>query len=63
MRTQGWRRFGRYVWDKESGLVGDWNGRLAPSHKFIRHFNRQPRNPNTTVESKYASKPPGGAGR
>lgn len=40
MREQGWRRFGWYVWDQGNGLPGDWNGRLAPSHEFIFHFNR-----------------------
>lgn len=40
MRTVGWRRFGWYVWDQGPGLPGDWNGRLAPSHEFIFHFNR-----------------------
>lgn len=41
MREQGWRRFGWYVWDQGPGLPGDWRGRLAPSHEFIFHFNRQ----------------------
>jgi DNA modification methylase len=40
MRSQGWRRFGWYVWDQGAGLPGDWNGRLAPAHEFIFHFNR-----------------------
>lgn len=40
MRGQGWRRFGWYVWDQGFGLPGDWNGRLAPSHEFVFHFNR-----------------------
>jgi len=40
MRSAGWRRFGWYVWDQGPGLPGDWNGRLAPSHEFIFHFNR-----------------------
>lgn len=40
MRSQGWRRFGWYVWDQGPGMPGDWNGRLAPSHEFIFHFNR-----------------------
>ncbi|SIS91979.1 ParB N-terminal domain-containing protein [Phaeovulum vinaykumarii] len=52
MRAQGWRRFGWYVWDQGPGLPGDWNGRLAPSHEFIFHFNRQPRKPNKTVGSR-----------
>jgi DNA modification methylase len=40
MREQGWRRFGWYVWDQGPGLPGDWNGRLAPSHEWVFHFNR-----------------------
>jgi DNA modification methylase len=62
MRAQGWRRFGWYVRDRGPGLPGDWNGRLAPSHAFIFHFNRQPRKPNKTVESKHAGEPLGGGG-
>ena len=62
MRTQGWRRFGWYVWDQGPGLPGDWNGRLAPAHEFIFHFNRQPRRPNKTVESKHAGETLGGGG-
>ncbi|HYE70369.1 MAG TPA: DNA methyltransferase [Aquabacterium sp.] len=52
MRQQGWRRFGWYVWDQGSGLCGDWNGRLAPSHEFVFHFNRQPVTPQKFVEKK-----------
>ena len=62
MRAQGWRRFGWYVWDQGPGLPGDWNGRLAPSHEFIFHFNRAPRKPNKTVESKHAGEILGGGG-
>lgn len=40
MREAGWRRFGWYVWDQGFGLPGDWNGRLAPSHEWVFHFNR-----------------------
>jgi len=54
MRTQGWRRFGWYVWDQGVTVPGDWNGRLAPRHEFIFHFNRQARKPNKTVPCKYA---------
>lgn len=52
MREQGWRRFGWYVWDQGSGLPGDWNGRLAPSHEFVFHFNREPVKPEKTVAKK-----------
>lgn len=62
MRASGWRRFGWYVWDQGPGLPGDWNGRLAPSHEFIFHFNRQPRKPNKPVASKHAGETLGGGG-
>ena len=62
MRAQGWRRFGWYVWDQGPGLPGDWNGRLAPGHEFIFHFNRVPRRPNKTIESKHAGEALGGGG-
>jgi DNA modification methylase len=52
MRTAGWRRFGWYVWDQGSGMPGDWNGRLAPSHEFIFHFNRVAERARKTVEKK-----------
>lgn len=54
MRRQGWRRFGWYVWDQGPGLPGDWNGRFAPSFEFIFHFNRQARQANKIIESKWA---------
>ncbi len=54
MRTQGWRRFGWYVWDQGPGMPGDWRGRLAPSFEFVFHFNREARQANKTVPCKYA---------
>ena len=62
MRNFGWRRFGWYVWDQGPGLPGDWNGRLAPPHEFIFHFNRAPRKPHKTVPSKHAGVTLGGGG-
>jgi DNA modification methylase len=62
MRSAGWRRFGWYVWDQGAGLPGDWNGRLAPSHEFIFHFNRAPKRPNKSAISKYAGKINSGPG-
>lgn len=62
MRDAGWRRFGWYVWDQGPGLPGDWNGRLAPSHEFIFHFNRESRRPHKTVESKHGGQIIGGGG-
>jgi DNA modification methylase len=54
MRVSGWRFFAWYVWDQGWGLPGDWNGRFAPSHEFIFHFNRQERHPNKIVPCIYA---------
>lgn len=54
IRTQGWRRFGWYVWDQGPGMPGDWAGRLAPSFEFIFHFNRQSRKPHKIVPCKFA---------
>ncbi|MBL8236463.1 MAG: ParB N-terminal domain-containing protein [Bryobacterales bacterium] len=54
MRSQGWRRFGWYVWDQGPGMPGDWAGRLAPSFEFVFHFNRTIRRPNKIVPCKMA---------
>ena len=54
MRTQGWRRFGWYVWDQGPGLPGDWNGRLAPSFEFVFHFNRSARQANKIITCRWA---------
>ncbi len=62
MRSQGWRRFGWYVWDQGPGLPGDWQGRLAPSHEFVFHFNRTSRQANKTVPSKHAGEALTGGG-
>lgn len=52
MREVGWRLFGWYVWDQLNGLPGNWNGRLAPSHEFLFHFNAQSVPVNKTVRAK-----------
>jgi DNA modification methylase len=52
MREQGWRRFGWYVWDQGFGLPGDWNGRFAPSHEFVWHFNKQSVEPMKFLDKK-----------
>ena len=59
MRSQGWRRFGWYVWDQGSGLPGDWSGRLAPSHEFVFHFNRNAIPPRKTIQKDPKSSPMG----
>ncbi len=51
MREHGWRRFGWYVWDQGFGLPGDWNGRLAPSHEFVFHFNKEARRLEKWIET------------
>jgi DNA modification methylase len=56
MREQGWRRFGWYVWDKLAGMPGDWNGRLAPAHEFIWHFNRKAVYPTKFIECAHAGR-------
>jgi DNA modification methylase len=48
MRTNGWRKFGMYIWDKTSGMPGDFKGRLAPCFEFVFHFNKASRTPNKT---------------
>jgi DNA modification methylase len=48
MEANGWRLFGWYIWDQMSGMMGDWNGRLAPSHEFVFHFNKLSRTVNKT---------------
>lgn len=64
MRGAGWRLFGWYIWDQGPGMPGDWAGRLAPSHEFLFHLNKQARKPNKTAPCRYAgyvrSKPQGG---
>lgn len=50
MRVEGWKRFGLYIWDQGYGLMGDWNGRLAPSFEFIFHFNKISKQPNKIIE-------------
>lgn len=52
MRSQGWRRFGWYVWDQGEGFPGDWNGRFSPAHEFIFHFNRTSIKPDKWVPTK-----------
>lgn len=46
--------YGWYIWDKLSGLMGDWHGRLAPAHEFIFHFSKNPRQAHKTTQTKYA---------
>lgn len=39
MRAGGFRLFGWYVWNKLYSLPGDHNGRMAPQHEWLFHFN------------------------
>jgi DNA modification methylase len=52
MRAAGWRRFAWYVWDQGPGMPGDWNGRLAPSHEFVFHFNCVAEHPRKTKDKR-----------
>lgn len=52
MAEQGWKRFGWYVWDQGSGLPGDWNGRFAPSHEWVFHFNKKAIRPGKFIAKK-----------
>jgi DNA modification methylase len=63
MRSQGWRRFGWYVWDQGPGMPGNWNGRLAPSHEFIWHFCRDPKQPEKARVCLHAGEAHGGKGQ
>jgi DNA modification methylase len=55
MQSEGWRRFGWYVWDSGSGMPGDWAGRFAPSFEFVFHFNKKAKKPEYIVRKKEAS--------
>jgi DNA modification methylase len=63
MRSNGWRRFGWYVWDQGPGIPGDWNGRLAPSFEFVFHFNKTSVRPEKARECAHAGKKHGGQGQ
>ena len=62
MEASSWRLFGWYVWDQLNGLPGDWNGRLAPSHEWIFHFNAVAIQPEKTVRAKTAGRSNEGSG-
>ncbi len=53
MDETDWPLFGWYVWDKLTGLMGDWRGRLAPAHEWIFHFAKSPKRANKTLPTKY----------
>jgi DNA modification methylase len=55
MEARGWRFFGWYIWDKLSGLPGDFRGRFAPAHEFLFHFNRTGKKPVKFLPKKPAS--------
>lgn len=56
MRTNGWRRFGLYIWDKQDCMPGHRNGRLAPTYELIFHLNKKSRAVNKTQSCKNAGK-------
>ena len=63
MRTHGWLRFGLYVWDQGAGMMGDHQGRLAPSFEFIFHFCKESKRAAKTAESKLAGRITGAKAR
>jgi len=56
MRDYGWLRFGMYVWDQGAGMMGEHNGRLAPSFELIFHFCKENKSAMKTAKSKLAGK-------
>lgn len=54
MASNGWRKFGWYVWDQGPGMPGNHGGRLAPSFEFVWHFNRESVQPFKARECKHA---------
>lgn len=63
MRSQGWLRFGWYVWDKLNGAIGDSNGRLRSAHEWVFHFCKQPSDPQKTVPCIHAGETMAGDGQ
>lgn len=52
LRAFGYRLFGWYPWDQGFGLPGDWQGRFAPAHEWLFHFNKASKRPNKIVPCK-----------
>ena len=42
MRADGWKWCGHYVWDKQDGAPGDWDGCYAPAHEWVFHLRANP---------------------
>ena len=56
MRSQGWKRFGWYVWDQKESSPGASQGRLPNEHEWIFHFNKRAIDPEKIVPCKHANK-------
>lgn len=54
MRDCGWLRFAMYIWDQGAGMMGDHQGRLAPSFEMIFHFCKENKKARKTKECKGA---------
>ena len=61
--AKGWPLFGWYVWDKGSGMPGEWNGRLAPAHEFVFHFNNKTASANKWIKTTGESAKRGASGK
>jgi len=42
MRSEGWKAFGWYVWDRITPTFRANDGRLQMSHEWVFHFNKKP---------------------
>lgn len=56
MADHGYPLFGWYVWDKGYGMCGEWNGRLAPAHEFVFHFNKKCGSANKWIDTNYSDR-------
>ncbi len=63
MRSQGWRRFGWYVWAKMEGRRGAENGRLPTEYEWIFHLCRAAVLPAKTEHCRQAGQDKGGSTR
>lgn len=53
MRSQGFRLYDWYVWDKGFGLPGNFQGHLRPAHEWILHLCQKPVECRKTLACKW----------
>jgi len=54
MKSEKYRFFGWYIWDKMYPTPGAQGGRWAPRHEWFFHFNRKAKEPNKFIRCKKA---------